>query len=110
MRLPVPDVPSGLLTGPCRSPTPLGRLQLHARTASLGKANGDRLLWRPGPVLALTDVMYFFPNKFPRLGARRFTFASIFLGAFYGLLLGHMSLTLPLGYAPASDEPIKHIL
>src|SRR5262249_56049011 len=42
-----------------------GRLERHPGATSLGKADGDRLLGRPRPVLALADVMHFLLNELP---------------------------------------------
>src|SRR5215472_3853740 len=72
---------------------PLGaRLERHAGAASLGEADGDRLLGRPRPVLALADVMHLFPNKLAGGRGGTLPLTQIFLCSLQRLLLGHRYL------------------
>lgn len=96
MRLPFTDIPASLLTRSCRSFPLLWWRQLHACTARLRKSYGDHLLGRAGTVLALPNMVHLFTDKFARLGARRFTLASVFLGTFDGLFFRHRFLTFCL--------------
>src|SRR5262252_5044841 len=76
-----PRAPRGLPLG--------GWLERHAGAASLGQADGDRLLGRPRAVLALADVMHFLPNELAGGRGGAFPLPQIFLCSLQRLLLGH---------------------
>jgi hypothetical protein len=96
MRLPPPEIPAGLPARSCGGFDFLWRRRFYARSSGLRKSNSDHLLRRLSPVLALANMVHLFTDKFARLGARRLSFASIFLGTFYSLFLRRRSLTLGL--------------
>src|SRR5215813_2652456 len=66
-----------------------GRLERHPGATSLGKADGDRLLGRPRPVLALADVMHFLLNELAGGRGGALPLTQIFLCSLQRLLLGH---------------------
>ena len=67
------------------------RGQFHARAASFGKADGDRLFGGAGAVFAFADVVDGFADEFTSLGGGGFAFALVFLHTLEGLFLGHNS-------------------
>src|SRR5439155_13383774 len=85
--------------GPRRGLALLGRRQLDAGAAGLGKPDGNRLLGRARAVLALADVLHCLADKFTRLRGGRLALALVLAGPFDGFLLRHGSPppSVPLG-------------
>src|SRR5688500_12531208 len=63
--------------------------QVYACSARFGQPDSDRLLSRPRPVLAFTDVLDLLSNEFASLRARRFTFTRSLLRSLNGLFFRH---------------------
>ena len=89
--------PLGAFAGPLARFALFGRRQIDARSASLGKANGDRLLGRAGPVFPLTNVLDFLADKFARLCGGRFSFPLVLACSLDGFLFWHGSIPPLIG-------------
>src|SRR2546428_606843 len=61
----------------------------HPRAARLRKADGDRLLGRPGAVPSLADVLDFLADELAGYGAGGLTLARFSARAFEGAFFGH---------------------
>jgi hypothetical protein len=80
-----PRLPSGLR----RSRSAARRAETHAGPAGLREPDGDRLLRRSRPVLALADVMDLLADELSGLGRRRLSFPPSPSCSPQRLLLGH---------------------
>src|SRR5262249_14821072 len=73
----------------------LGRwAQLHAGASGLAEPDRDRLLRRPGPVLALADVMHLFTDELAGLAGGPLAFALGLARSLERFLFGHDYLSL----------------
>jgi hypothetical protein len=68
------------------------RFQINARSASLGKPNGNRLLRRTCAVFAFPDVVHFLANKFAGLRAGRLSLFFILVRSFNDFIFRHFIL------------------
>jgi hypothetical protein len=65
------------------------RRKADAGTPGFGKADGDGLPRRADPVIAFPNMVYLLAHKFPGLGGRGFSEATIPVGACSGARFGH---------------------
>jgi hypothetical protein len=67
----------GALASTCLGLAFPGRTKDYTCASGLGEADGDRLLWGSGAVLALADLVDFFANEFTCLSRGRFARALV---------------------------------
>jgi hypothetical protein len=85
------QIAPGLLAGTRRdAPSLLRRRKADACTSRLRKTDGDGLLGRSRAVLAATDVVNLFSDKFSSYGRGRFTRAHRLARALDGSLFRHV--------------------
>jgi hypothetical protein len=68
------------------------RRKFHSGAPGFGQANGDGLFRGPCSMLAFSNVVHFFPDKFPSLGGGRFSLAFVLFRSFDSFSLWHNCL------------------
>lgn len=97
----------GFFAGTGAGTAGFGRRQRDAGAASFAQSDGDGLLRRADPVLAVADMLDFFFDEFARCGRRRFALAQIFFGPLHRCFFRHRVLPSVLGCAKVRARSLR---